>query len=139
MTTTPPDWEHPWRLLAESLRTLWRLGATRRALRRFVVLYGLVVTVLVGLGSAFLLMFLGLLRAAFLAAPLYPRVAAGLRWLGWDPPRRFAAAPSRWRTLHTALWVVLSAAAVGVGLWVLWTRGFCAQNWLCKLGLWPLE
>ncbi len=122
-------------MLADALRTLWRLGATPRAVRRFVVLYVAVVTVLVGLGSAFLLMFLGVLRALFLAAPLYPRVAAGLRWLGWEPPARFDAAPSRWRTLHTALWVVLSSAAVLAGGWVLWSQGFCAQNWLCKLGL----
>ncbi|NPA30908.1 MAG: hypothetical protein GXO37_02800 [Chloroflexi bacterium] len=134
--STQPDWDHPWRLLLTSLRTLWRLGATRGALRRFALLYGLVVAVLLGLGSAFLLMFLGLLRAVFLAAPLYPRLAAGLRWLGWDPPQHMPAAPSRWRALHTALWIVLSGGAVLVGLWVLATRGFCAQNWWCKLSLW---
>ena len=134
-TLTPPDWAHPWRLLAASLRTLWRLGASRRVLRRFVLLYLAVVTVLVGLGSAFLLMFLGVLRAVFLAAPLYPRLVAWLRWLGWEPPPRMPAARSPWRTLHTALWIALSGGAVLVGLWVLVNRGFCAQNWLCKLGL----
>jgi len=130
-----PDWEHPWRLLIASLRTLWHLGASRRVLRRFVLLYLAVVTVLVGLGSAFLLMFLGVLRAVFLAAPLYPRLAAGLRWLGWEPPSQMPAARSPWRALHTALWIALSGGAVLVGLWVLMNQGFCAQNWLCKLGL----
>ena len=142
MTTAPSDWEHPWRMLAAALRMLWRLGTEdaqgRRAARRFVVLYLGLVTVLVGLGSAFLLMALGVLRALFLAAPFYPRVAYGLRYLGWQPPEEpWAATPSRWRTLHTALWVFLSSAAVLIGLAVLLSRGFCAQNWLCRLGLWP--
>ncbi len=131
------DWDHPWRLLAQSIRLLWRWGAQdeigRRTRRRFVGLYLLLVGVLFLFGSAFLLMALGLLRAAFVSAPLYPGLA---RRLGWQPPAHRWEAPSHpWRTLHTLLWLLLSGTAVGVGLWVLLTWGFCAQNWLCKLGL----
>ena len=128
---------NPWQALRAALRTLWQLALSgpqgKRVVRRFVGLYAAVVLVLVLLGHAFLLIFLGLLRAAFLAAPLYPRVARGLRLIGWEGADAVPEVPSRWRALHTGLWVVLIGLAVTVGVYVLFTRGFCGQNWLCLL------
>ncbi len=128
---------NPWQALRAALRTLWRLARSgpqgQRVVRRFVLLYAGVVLVLVLLGHAFLLIFLGLLRAAFLAAPLYPRVARGLRAIGWEGADAVPEVPSRWRALHTGLWAVLIGLAVAAGGYVLLTRGFCGQNWLCLL------
>ncbi len=126
---------NPWQALWAALRTLWQLALSgpqgKRVVRRFVGLYAAVVLVLVLLGHAFLLIFLGLLRAAFLAAPLYPRVARGLRLIGWEGADAVPEVPSRWRALHTGLWVMFIGLAVTAGVYVLLTRGFCGQNWLC--------
>ncbi len=137
--TRPPeaaevDWRHPWRSLREAVRLLWRLSwqSDPHLVRRFVVLYGSLLAVLLLLGEAFLLLALGVLRALWLAAPLYPGVARWLARWGW-PGGETTAPPAAtpWRTLHTVLWIALVALALGLGGWLLVTRGFCAQNLIC--------
>ncbi len=132
---TPPDWRHPWQAVKDSLRLLWRLAwrSDPHLARRFGLLYGLLLGVLLVLGEAFLLMTLAVLRALWLAAPLYPGVARGLERLGWRPMGGAKAPPARslWRTLHTALWGLLIALAFVAGGWLLVTRGFCGQHLLC--------
>ncbi len=124
--------------LREALRLLWRYGwqeaPDRDRVVRFALLYLAVGTAALLAGGAVLLIVLGVLRGAFLAAPLYPRWNDWLHRWGW-PARSegWEAAPSFWRTLHTALWIVLSTAAVGLGFFYLWHNGFCAQNLFCRL------
>jgi len=132
----PPD-DAPAPSLKEALRLLWRYGwaetADRKRVVRFAGLYLAVGTLALLAGGAVLLIVLGLLRGAFLAAPLYPRWNDVLHRLGW-PTRGvdWEAAPGLWRRLHTALWVVLSGGAVVVGIFYLWRYGFCAQNLICR-------
>ncbi len=132
-----PERDAPTPSLKEALRLLWRYGwaeaPDRRGVVRFVMLYLAVGSAALLAGGAVLLIVLGVLRAAFLAAPLYPRWNDALHRLGW-PSRgvRWAEAPGFWRRLHTALWLALSLGAVAVGVYYLWRYGFCAQNLLCR-------
>ncbi len=128
------DWRHPWRTLRHSLRLLWRLSweSDPSLVRRFVLLYGALLAVLLLLGEAFFLLALAVLRALWLAAPLYPGVARWLARWGW-PGGEYGAPPAAtpWRTLHTALWIALIVLALGAGAWLGFTKGFCGQNLLC--------
>jgi len=132
----PPD-DAPTPSLKEALRLLWRYGwdeaPNRKRVVRFAALYLVVGTLALLAGGAVLLIVLGVLRGAFLAAPLYPRWNDVLHRLGW-PTRNvdWETAPGLWRRLHTALWVVLSGGAVVVGVFYLWRYGFCAQNLICR-------
>ncbi len=124
--------------LREALRVLWRYGwqkaPNRKDVTRFVVLYLAVGTAALLAGGAVLLIVLGVLRSAFLAAPLYPQWNDFLHRLGWPSQGlRWEASPSIWRRLHTALWIVLSSGAVAVGVFYLWRYGFCAQNLICRI------
>ena len=121
----------------EAFRLLWRYGwqeaPDRRKVLRFIGLYVAVGGSALLAGAAVLLIVLGVLRALFLSAPLYPPLNDALHRLGW-PARGtgWEAEPSFWRRLHTALWLVLSVGAVAVGGFYLWHYGFCAQNLLCR-------
>ena len=123
--------------LREAFRLLWRYGwqeaPDRRKVVRFAVLYLLVAGSALLAGGAVLLIVLGVLRAIFLSAPLYPPLNEALHRLGW-PARGtgWEAVASPWRRLHTLLWVVLSGGAIIFGVYFLWHYGFCAQNLICK-------
>ncbi len=123
--------------LRAALRLLWRYGwqeaPDRRKVLRFVGLYVAVGGSALLAGGAVLLIVLGVLRALFLSAPLYPPLNDALHRLGWPARGGWEAEPSPWRRLHTTLWVVLSVSAVAVGVFYLWRYGFCAQNLFCRL------
>lgn len=147
MNPSPPlpeelDGHHPWQALKTALRWLWRMGwqSDPRVARRFLLLYGSLLAVLLLLGEAFLLIALAFLRAFWLALPLYPGMARWLNRLGW--PVEHGGAPAAvktpWRRLHTVLWVLLIGIALAAGGWLLFTRGFCGQNLIC-LTLWVLR
>ncbi len=138
----PPDPSQtpPSPSLRAAFRLLWRYAwedaPNHRRVVRFVLLYVAVGTAALLAGGAVLLIVLGVLRGAFLAAPLYPRWNDVLHRWGWPVGGlAWQAEPSLWRRLHTLLWAVLSLGAVVVGVYYLWHFGFCAQNLLCRAGI----
>ncbi len=123
--------------LREAFRLLWRYGwkeaPDRRKVVRFIVLYMLVAGSALLAGAAVLLIVLGVMRALFLSAPLYPPLNDALHRLGWPARSQgWEATPSRWRKLHTALWALLSGGAILLGAYYLLHYGFCAQNLICR-------
>ena len=123
--------------LRAALRLLWRYGwqeaPDRRKVMRFIGLYLAIGGSALLAGGAVLLIVLGVLRALFLSAPLYPPLNDALHRLGWPARGGWEAEPGPWRRVHTALWVALSTGAIAVGVFYLWRYGFCAQNLFCRL------
>ena len=117
-------------------RTFLGLYPETRALLRVLGLVFLAEVALLAAGFAFLLIVHGLVFALFLSARYWEPASNLMAWVLHRPEeaRTFMSPPaSWWGILVLTISMTARLGMIGFGLWILFTTGFCGQNFICLL------